>query len=244
MEGSCKWRLCGFVDAARILLVVVLPLITAGCEGFRLTGLRPTTPTITLRAEPATIERGQFTTLRWTSQNATYIGIDPAVGGVYRELVGTPTIGSPSGSQSVQPVATVTYTATAWNAGATSFVSVVVTVNQPTEASGTLNLSYRFNLGPLGAPPVNAAVRFQGRLERATGSTGAAEFDQAANASVIADVRGTAQVSTRVSGLRLGTWRILATPQLPGSGPQTCSVLVPGILTLSVASGEPACYSF
>src|SRR5215467_11241921 len=62
----------------------------------------PPAPTITLRATPATVDRGQATSLQWEARNATTVRIEPEVGNVQTQ-----------GTRSVNPTASVTYTATA-----------------------------------------------------------------------------------------------------------------------------------
>ena len=57
----------------------------------------PAAPTATLTASPDTIDKGQSSTLTWQTANATDVGID-GVGAV-----------QPSGTQSVSPAATTTY---------------------------------------------------------------------------------------------------------------------------------------
>src|SRR5208282_6187125 len=42
----------------------------------------PPAPTVTLTAEPSTIEKGQSVTLSWSSQNATTLDLQPGVGSV------------------------------------------------------------------------------------------------------------------------------------------------------------------
>src|SRR5579884_1052261 len=74
-------------------------------------------PTITLRATPATLDRGQAATLQWDAKNATNVQIQPALGAV-----------SANGSRSVNPTSSVTYTATATGPGGTASDSARVTV--------------------------------------------------------------------------------------------------------------------
>ena len=75
-------------------------------------------PTITLRANPTTIERGGSTTLQWTAQNATTIRIEPGVGEV-----------NGNGNRQVSPTSSVTYTATATGPGGTASDTARITVN-------------------------------------------------------------------------------------------------------------------
>lgn len=77
----------------------------------------PPAPTATLAANPAVIEQGQATTLTWQTDNATEINID-GVGAV-----------TASGSKTVTPGSSMTYTLTARGSGGTKDASTRVTVN-------------------------------------------------------------------------------------------------------------------
>src|SRR5262245_24035203 len=63
-------------------------------------------PTITLRATPVSIDRGQTTSLQWEAKNATSVHIEPELGTVQNQ-----------GSRSLNPPSSVTYTATATGPG-------------------------------------------------------------------------------------------------------------------------------
>ena len=80
----------------------------------------PARPTVTLQAAPATIQRGQATTLTWSSNNATALNLTPGVGNV-----------APQGSTSVNPADSVTYTITATGPGGMADASARVTVTPP-----------------------------------------------------------------------------------------------------------------
>jgi peptidoglycan-associated lipoprotein len=80
-------------------------------------------PSVTLAADPTSIQRGQSSTLRWSSQNATDLNIDPGVGSV-----------GPSGTRSVSPNDSTTYTITAKGAGGSAEASARVTVTAPPPA--------------------------------------------------------------------------------------------------------------
>ena len=81
----------------------------------------PAKPMITsFAAEPSTIERGQSSTLRWATENATEASIDPGIGAV-----------SASGTRQVYPSDTTTYTLTAKGPGGTATSSATVTVTVP-----------------------------------------------------------------------------------------------------------------
>jgi peptidoglycan-associated lipoprotein len=79
----------------------------------------PAAPTASLTASPNTVEKGQSTTLSWQTTNATDVSID-GIGAVQS-----------SGSQSVTPADSTTYTLTAKGAGGTQQATARVTVTQP-----------------------------------------------------------------------------------------------------------------
>src|SRR5262249_1505858 len=81
-------------------------------------------PTITLRAQPATIDRGGSTTLQWQAQNATSVTITPGVGDV-----------SVTGNRAVNPTSSVPYTATAMGPGGSATDTARITVNIPPAAA-------------------------------------------------------------------------------------------------------------
>ena len=80
----------------------------------------PAAPTLSLTAEPSTIERGQSVTLSWTSQNATDLNIDPGVGKVPAQ-----------GSTTVTPQDSTTYTLTGTGPGGSQTATARVTVTVP-----------------------------------------------------------------------------------------------------------------
>lgn len=114
-----------------LLLLIVSVLMTASCRK-RVAAAPPPAPppvappppapapAITLRAQPATIERGQSSTLQWEARNAATVQIDPEVGQV-----------AVMGNRQVNPTSSVTYTARATGPGGTATDNVRVTVNVP-----------------------------------------------------------------------------------------------------------------
>ncbi|MEW6734001.1 MAG: OmpA family protein [Acidobacteriota bacterium] len=76
-------------------------------------------PSITLTAEPAVIEKGKQSRLRWSSQNADKV-----------ELPGIGSFGA-SGETNVAPIDSTTYTATAKGPGGDATASARVTVTGP-----------------------------------------------------------------------------------------------------------------
>lgn len=84
----------------------------------------PNTTAATLTASPATITAGQFSTLTWTSTNATSVTINPAI--PQEDVTNMPL----NGQGSVTPAQTTTYTFTATGANGTATATATVTVNQ------------------------------------------------------------------------------------------------------------------
>ena len=78
----------------------------------------PAAPTATLAANPAVIEQGQTTTLTWKTDNASDVTID-GIGAV-----------SGSGSKTITPSSSTTYTLTAKGPGGTKDAPARVTVNE------------------------------------------------------------------------------------------------------------------
>jgi len=83
-------------------------------------------PAVSIGAAPNPIDLSESTVLTWTSANATSVRIDQGIGPV-----------ATSGSLTVYPASTRTYTITAEGPGGTVTASVLVTVNQPPEVTLT-----------------------------------------------------------------------------------------------------------
>jgi peptidoglycan-associated lipoprotein len=77
----------------------------------------PARPTVTLQASSTFIQKGESTTLSWSSTNATSLALSPGAGNV-----------SPEGSSKVSPGESTTYTITATGPGGTADQSVRITV--------------------------------------------------------------------------------------------------------------------
>jgi peptidoglycan-associated lipoprotein len=77
-------------------------------------------PTISLNASPSAIEKGQSTTLTWQSSNATGVTIDNGIGTV-----------EASGSRSIRPTVSTTFSAKATGPGGTAVAEARVTVTAP-----------------------------------------------------------------------------------------------------------------
>ncbi len=80
----------------------------------------PAQPTVTLSADPTSINKGEPSTLSWTSTNATQLTIAPGVGTVTAE-----------GSTKVTPADSTTYTITASGPGGSASATARVAVSTP-----------------------------------------------------------------------------------------------------------------
>jgi peptidoglycan-associated lipoprotein len=80
----------------------------------------PAKPTVSLTADPSTINRGDSSTLSWTSSNANQVSVAPDVGAVAAE-----------GNTKVSPSDSTTYTITASGPGGSETATARVTVNAP-----------------------------------------------------------------------------------------------------------------
>ena len=114
---------------AFLTLVMLLLILAGGCKKKAPVAPPPppppppapaAAPTVTLSADPITIERGQSSTLTWKTTNATNVSIDQGIGDV-----------STSGSRSVSPSSSTTYTITAKGEGGTSNATARITVTSP-----------------------------------------------------------------------------------------------------------------
>jgi peptidoglycan-associated lipoprotein len=113
---------------AGLLVVVAAAVFTFGCKKKTVAppppppapAPAPARPTVTLQASPATINKGESSTLSWNSTDATQLSIAPDVGAVTAQ-----------GSTKVSPSDTATYTITATGPGGSANASATVTVNAP-----------------------------------------------------------------------------------------------------------------
>jgi peptidoglycan-associated lipoprotein len=111
-----------------ILTAVLAVAFVAGCKHTPPTVTTPpppppppaARPTVSLQANPTSINTGDSTTLSWTSTDATQLTISPGVGAVTAQ-----------GSTKVNPSDSTTYTITASGPGGSADSSVRVTVAAP-----------------------------------------------------------------------------------------------------------------
>jgi outer membrane protein OmpA-like peptidoglycan-associated protein len=80
----------------------------------------PAAPTVSISANPATIEQGQCADLAWSTTGASSASIDHGIGS-----------SDPNGSRQVCPTSTTQYAITAVGEGGTRTASTTVTVNAP-----------------------------------------------------------------------------------------------------------------
>jgi peptidoglycan-associated lipoprotein len=115
----------------RALLVagLVATVFTGGCKKKPIAQTPPPPPpveqpkpqpTVTLSADPTSVNKGDSSTLSWTSTNATQLTIAPEVGTVTAE-----------GSTKVTPLDSTTYTITASGPGGSANATARVTVTTP-----------------------------------------------------------------------------------------------------------------
>jgi acid phosphatase len=119
--GSWKTSLLHWAAAGVLLSLVLTSLGCGGTASAGSAGTVPTTstapsqPTVSLSATPSTIPAGQTATLAWQTQNASTVTLNGAA------VSGT-------GTQTVTPAQTTTYTLVATGAGGTQQASTTVTV--------------------------------------------------------------------------------------------------------------------
>jgi peptidoglycan-associated lipoprotein len=121
-------RVSSFVYRGALLSVTLAMIFVVGCKK-KINNPPPpppppppqqAKPTVSIQANPTTIDKGGSSTLTWTSTDATQLTIAPDVGGVNAQ-----------GSTQVSPANSTTYTITASGPGGSADASVRVTVNQP-----------------------------------------------------------------------------------------------------------------
>lgn len=124
MPQNCLYRVR---FASLFVLLMVASLLMAGCVGL---AAAPSMPTVTFAASPTTILAGQSTSLTWNSTNADEASVDNGIGPV-----------SPTGSMSVSPTQTTTYTITVVGPGGSATGQVTITVKPATTVSIVANPS-------------------------------------------------------------------------------------------------------
>lgn len=116
-----------FYRACFLTAFAAAVVFSVGCGGKKVASTPPPAPpppaarpTVTLQANPTTINKGDAATLSWSSTNATQLTISPEVGAV-----------APEGSTKVTPSDSTTYTITASGPGGSADSTVRVTVSAP-----------------------------------------------------------------------------------------------------------------
>jgi peptidoglycan-associated lipoprotein len=112
---------------AGLLLTLAAAVVTFGCNRKVVPPPPPpaapppaASPTVTLQASPASVNKGESSTLSWNSTDATKLIIAPEVGDVTAQ-----------GSTKVTPSDSTTYTITASGPGGSASATATVTVNAP-----------------------------------------------------------------------------------------------------------------
>jgi peptidoglycan-associated lipoprotein len=124
---------------AGLFLVLAATVFTFGCAKKPVASTPPPTqaappptpsPTVKLQADPGTVEKGDPSTLSWTSTDATQLSISPDIGTVTAQ-----------GSTKVTPSASTTYTITATGPGGstTDRATVNVATAAPSTAEPTMD---------------------------------------------------------------------------------------------------------
>jgi len=111
-----------------LLVALTATLLTFGCGPKKVAAPPkppeaappPARPTVTLQANPTTVNKGESSTLSWNSTDATQLSIDPGVGAVNAQ-----------GSTKVSPTDSTTYTITATGPGGSASATAAVSVNTP-----------------------------------------------------------------------------------------------------------------
>src|SRR2546425_11065985 len=110
------------------LFTALVAVLSVGC-GKKVTPAPPAPPppppaaarpTVPLQASPATINKGESSTLSWNSTDATQLSIEPEVGAVTAQ-----------GTTKVTPSDSTTYTITASGPGGSASATATVAVNAP-----------------------------------------------------------------------------------------------------------------
>ena len=113
---------------AGLFVMLAAAVFTFGCGKKKVTppppapapAPAPARPTVTLQASPASINKGESSTLSWNSTDATQLSIAPDVGAVTAQ-----------GSTKVTPSDSTTYTITASGPGGSASATATVSVNAP-----------------------------------------------------------------------------------------------------------------
>jgi hypothetical protein len=116
----------GYFKFFALFFAVIILIFIIGCSG-----PSPTEPIInSFSADPSTITEGESSILSWSTTGATSVSIDHAIGSV--DLTGTTTI---------NPTITTTYTLTATNAEGSVTATTIVTVTEEPSTTGSLQVN-------------------------------------------------------------------------------------------------------
>jgi outer membrane protein OmpA-like peptidoglycan-associated protein len=140
----------------------------------------PPAPTVSIAANPGSIQQGKCTTLTWTSANASTTTIDHGLGGV-----------ALSGNREVCPPTTTRYTISAAGEGGSRTAATTVTVTAPPKVVERLTIRVNFDfdksdIRPPDVPELQKALDFVKRhaalkisVEGHTDGRGSEEYNNA-----------------------------------------------------------------
>jgi hypothetical protein len=174
-----------------------------------------------LAASPVNITQGDSATLTWSTTHATSVMIDP---------LGTQLL---SGSKTISPNATTTYTLAAkdWLESTTKIATVTVG-ERPKEGCLAGGLNFIWDPGRYGGTgEITVGVRFRGTLKSApvSGSTAALQYTQT-ETPTLSNYAGYKAVPFQACQLMAGTWAVSA-EVISGPLPKRtipCTAIVPG----------------
>jgi len=121
-------------------LLLLLVMITAGCDLIGLTATSTTEPPVisSFDADPPTVAAGESSTLKWNVSGATKVSIDQGIGNV-----------ALTGNRAVMPGATTVYTLTATNAaGASAMATAQIIVSGVPSPPASLPVINSFTASP------------------------------------------------------------------------------------------------
>lgn len=111
-------------DTAYLLSTSTLVALLSGCSSYTVTGASggsSSAPTVTIAANPTSVNAGSSTSLTVGATNATQVVVTGSDGSSYR-------LQATGGTQNVSPTSTTTYTATATGTGGKATATATVTV--------------------------------------------------------------------------------------------------------------------
>ena len=214
----------------------------------------PNAPTVTIAANPASINAGGSSTLTVTATNASQVIVSGSDGSTY-------TLQPNGGTQAVNPTATPTYTATASGTGANATATTTVTVVAP-QAPPTVSISASpttINAGSASTLTVVATNATQVVVSGSDGTTytltpsgGTQAVSPAANTTYTATATGTGTPATASTNVTVvpappppaATVTIVANPtSITAGGSSTLTVTATNATQVTVTGTDGSNYS-